>query len=281
MKRKEFGIIEDGVLEDIDPATKQRTTRTFRKRVRNFLERPSSSKWAMVFAYCYLFLLLVSVFLNCAKSVYQSQNVKRHYDVWEILDIIINAYFLGEFLLRLFVTPEKKTFFQSKLVWIDFIALVTFIPTIHVQDDISKNNTIALFFAPFQMFRVLRIFHVARMLPGLNRTAILIKSSMGDFQMFVMCLLVFVLFAGTLIYEIEKKEEGTDFTSIPISMYWAVQTVITLGYGDLVPSTSLGKLFACSFILCCIPSLSIPVLSILVKFSNFVDFMKTLNEDSM
>lgn len=210
LKRKEFGIIEDQVLQEIDPA-KQRNMASLRKRVRDFLERPSSSKSAMVFAYWYLLLLLVSVFLNCAKSVYQSPSREnRNHAAWETVDIIINAYFLAEFLLRLFISPEKKTFFQSKLVWIDFIALVTFIPTIHVQDDMPNNNTIALFFAPFQMFRVLRVFHVARMLPGLNRTAILIKSSMGDFQMFVMCLLVFVLFAGTLMYEMEKKV-GTRF----------------------------------------------------------------------
>ena len=275
MKRKECGIIQDEVLKELE-TKKQRTIPNLRKRIWEFLERPSSSKSAMFFAYWYLFLLLCSVFLNCAKSVHQSHHIKaRHHAAWETVDIVINVYFLAEFILRLVIAPDKRAFFQRTLVWIDFIALATFIPTIHAQ---ARDDPVAMFFAPFQTFRVLRVFYVARMLPGVNKTAILFKSSMEDFQMFVMCLLIFVIFAGTLIYETEKKEDGTDFTSIPNSMYWATQTVITLGYGDIVPTTPVGKLFACAFILCCIPALSIPVLSILVKFSKFIDFMKTVNE---
>ena len=277
MKRTECGIIDEAVLKELAPP-KQRTVPTLQKQAWDFLERPSSSKSAMMFAYWSLFLLLVSVFLNCAKSVQQSSYQETgHSNAWETVDIVVNVYFLAEFVVRLVISPNKKEFLFRTLVWIDLIALATFLPSITFD---SRKSSIARFFAPFQMFRILRIFHVARMLPGLNNTAILIKGSMGDFQVFVICLLIYVIFAGALVYETEKKEEGTDFTSIPNAMYWATQTVITLGYGDIVPTSPLGKLFSSAFIFSCIPTLSIPALSIIVKFTNFMNFMKIVNEET-
>ena len=162
--RDRCGIIEDEVLQELAPA-KKRSTPTLRKRVWDFLERPSSSKSATLFAYWYLFLLLGSVFLNCAKSVHHSHDIETgRQAAWETVDIVINSYFLAEFVLRLVIAPDKKSIVRSVLVWIDFIALATFLPTINAE---SREDPVALFFAPFQIFRVLRVFHVARMLPGL------------------------------------------------------------------------------------------------------------------
>lgn len=277
MKRKEGGFLHDDIFEILN--NKHATAKTLRVRIWNFLEVPSSSIYALRFAYFYITLLFISIIINCLKTVKElrPQDADHSHDPWEITDIAINLYFLLEFVLRLVLSPSKRLFFTRVLVWIDCIALVTFIPLLNKH---YSNSATILFFTPFQLFRVLRVFHVARMLPGLNLTAMVIKNSIDDLKIFTACLTFFVVFAGTIMFNIEHRQVGTEFTSIPNSMYWAIQTFVTLGYGDVVPFTAIGKLCACGFILCCIPALSIPVLSILVKFTNISEYFSTLAEDA-
>ena len=276
MKRKEGGFLEDDIFELLTEKKTELTT--FRSKFWNFFEDPSSSKYARRFAYFYICLLSVSIVINCLKTVKELRprlDTAHEHDLWEIGDITINTYFLIEFIARLIISPSKKQFFQRLLVWIDLIALVTFIPLLNKH---YTNESVVLFFTPFQLFRVVRIFRLAKILPGFNVTEIILRNSVGDLKVFAYCLLFLVTLGGTILFNIENKEKDTTFTSVPVSMYWAIQTFVTLGYGDMVPTTPCGKLFAAAFIIGFIPTLSVPVLSIIVKFSTFYEFYSAISE---
>ena len=276
VKRKEGGFMEDDIIEMLKSKPEANAT-TIRDRIWNFLEKPTSSKYAMWFAYVYVCSLFLSIIICCLKTVkeFRPKQETHAHDGWEIADIAMNTYFLAEFLIRFIIAPNKIEFFKRSLVWIDFIALVTFIPLINKH---YSSESVILFFTPFQLFRVIRVFHIAKMMPNLNLTTMVIKNSLDDFKVFTSCFLFFVIFSGTILYYLEYKEEDTTFTSVPVSMYWAVQTLVTLGYGDMVPTTALGKFFASVFICCCIPTLSVPVLSLLIKLSQFYEYFDSVSE---
>ena len=80
-----------------------------------------------------------------------------------------------------------------------------------------------------------------------------------------MCVLMIVMLAGSLIFFIENGA-GSGYESIPEGMYWAAVTLTTVGYGDLVPVTYWGRLFAGVYMLFGAATISMPLLSVIGKF---------------
>ena len=271
MKQKEGGVLEEDIYRFLN--CKRTKATTLHSKVWEFIEHPSSSKNARIFSCFSLSVLALSITINCLRTVKELNN--HVHDIWEIVDIVINMYFLIEFVVRMLISPSKVAFFKSVLVWIDFIALVTFVPLVgrHYADE-----QIALVLAPFQLFRVVRIFRVTKLLPLYNILEIIIKSSLVDVHIFACYFMFEAAVGGTIVFYLESQEEGTCFTSVPMSIYWAIQTLATLGYGDIVPMTWAGKLFASFFIVFFIPALSIPVLSMFVKFSKFCEFYNVITD---
>lgn len=73
------------------------------------------------------------------------------------------------------------------------------------------------------------------------------------------------------MYFTEKADDTTDFISIPSAFWWAIQTVTTVGYGDIVPQTVLGRLVAAMYSILGVMTLSLPVLAIVTKFVMFYE----------
>jgi voltage-gated potassium channel len=103
----------------------------------------------------------------------------------------------------------------------------------------------AQFLLVIRILRVLRVFRVLRLLRYVGEADVLIealRSSRRKVTVFLFTVLSLVVVAGSIMYLVEGEANG--FTSIPISMYWAVVTVTTVGYGDISPVTPLGRLIA-------------------------------------
>ena len=95
------------------------------------------------------------------------------------------------------------------------------------------------------MLRLLRVFRVLKLVGFLREAQILkdaLWASRRKIAVFLSAVLVLVTLLGTLVYIVEDAEAG--FTSIPISIYWAIVTVTTVGYGDIAPQTVLGQMLA-------------------------------------
>jgi voltage-gated potassium channel len=93
-----------------------------------------------------------------------------------------------------------------------------------------------------RLIRVFRIFKLSRYLRGANVMQIALRSSQPKIIVFLLSVSLIVIVLGTLMYIVEGQANG--FENIPKSIYWAIVTLTTVGYGDVVPMTTLGQLLA-------------------------------------
>ena len=168
--------------------------------------------------------------------------------------------FTLEYLIRLWVVARPGRYARSFFGVVDLLAVL---PTY-----------LSLFFPGTQIFlvirlvRIVRVFHVFN-LAGYRGAAETLGSALRatrfTLTVFFSGLVSLVVFLGALMYLVEGSDSG--FTNIPVSIYWAVVTVTTLGYGDLVPQTALGRGLTAGIVLLGYWVLAVPVAIVSVELS--------------
>lgn len=155
------------------------------------------------------------------------------------LEYLLSLVFAAEYLLRVYCSPRKRDYTMSFFGIVDFVAtwpqiLSFFFPTLR-------------YFAIVRCFRLIRIFRVLKMFTFINEGYLLLESirkSLTKITVYFLFVLVLVCILGTMMYIVESGTPGTQFTSIPVSIYWAIVTLTTVGYGDITPMTGLGQFFS-------------------------------------
>ena len=94
----------------------------------------------------------------------------------------------------------------------------------------------------FRLLRIFRVLKVSRYSRAGETLLVALKASREKISVFLFTIFTTILLVGTLMYLIEGEQNG--FTSIPKSIYWAIVTITTVGYGDLTPNTALGQFFS-------------------------------------
>ena len=94
------------------------------------------------------------------------------------------------------------------------------------------------------LLRIFRIFKLAHFLTEGEMITSALRASRAKITVFLVFILLMVMIVGSLMYLVEGGVENTKFTSIPRSMYWAIVTLTTVGYGDIAPTTSIGQFLA-------------------------------------
>jgi voltage-gated potassium channel len=152
-------------------------------------------------------------------------------------EIFFITLFTIEYLLRIYVSRKRLKYITSFYGIIDLIAIL---PAI-----------IGLFIVGFKallvirVFRLLRIFRILKLVHFVTAEKVLLnglKKSIPKIIVFIMAVFSIVIVTGTIMYLVEGNENG--FVNIPQSMYWAVVTITTVGFGDIVPRTVLGKIIS-------------------------------------
>ena len=142
--------------------------------------------------------------------------------------------FTIEYLLRLFSVRRPLRYAGSLFGLIDLIAIL---PTYLSLLLPGAQNLLVV-----RLLRLLRIFRVLKLAEYLQESRLLVralKASWRKIFVFLLTVMTIVVVVGTLMYVIEGERHG--FTNIPISIYWAVVTLTTVGYGDLAPATTMGR----------------------------------------
>ncbi|SDB49746.1 voltage-gated potassium channel [Pseudomonas sp. NFACC23-1] len=142
--------------------------------------------------------------------------------------------FIVEYGLRLYCSPKPLRYAFSFYGLVDLLAIVPGILALYYSD--------AQYLLIIRIIRMLRIFRVLKLSPYLKQANYLMAALRGSKQkiiVFLVSVSTLVTVFGTLMYVIEGPEHG--FTSIPKGIYWAIVTLTTVGFGDIVPKTPLGQ----------------------------------------
>ena len=152
-------------------------------------------------------------------------------------EVVFTILFTFEYLLRIFIAPRPVRYIFSFFGIIDLLAILpSYLLLVFPESS---------YFLVIRLLRVMRVFRVFKLLRHLEEARHLsnaLISSSRKISVFFFYLLILVCLFGSLIYLIEGPDNG--FTSIPLSIYWAIITVTTVGYGDIIPQTGLGKAIA-------------------------------------
>jgi len=183
--------------------------------------------------------LLVVIFASLVVVMFDSIAVyrDRHGVLLDSLEWMFTLIFLIEYLLRIYCHPEPRKYVFSFYGAIDLLSVVPAFIALLVPD--------AEYLLVVRAIRMLRVFRVLKLTQYLSQANFLLVALRGSKQKIIVFLLsvtTMVLIYGTLMYVIEGPANG--FTSIPMSIYWAVVTITTVGFGDIVPHTPMGKAVA-------------------------------------
>ena len=192
----------------------------------------SDTKLGKFFDLVLLVLILLSTFIVMMESV-KIFDAKLH-RVFVFLEIVITAFFTVEYILRILTIKNKKAYIFSFFGIIDFLAILPFY--------LSLFFPITKYFLILRMLRMLRVFRIFNLLDFMNDGYFIVralKHSSRKIYIFLLFLVIFCVIVGSLMFMVEGHREG--FESIPQSIYWAVVTITTVGYGDVSPGTPLGK----------------------------------------
>jgi voltage-gated potassium channel len=152
-------------------------------------------------------------------------------------EVVFTVLFTVEYALRLIALRQPLAYARSPLGIIDLLAIA---PT-----WLSLVIPGAHYFLTVRVLRLLRIFRILKLREYLSEAAVItgaLRASRRKIAVFLYSVMTLVVLIGAAMYMVEGPENG--FTDIPVSMYWAIVTLTTVGYGDLSPKTGLGKLLA-------------------------------------
>ena len=148
------------------------------------------------------------------------------------------VWFTLELLTRFFVSPEKKKFFLQALNLIDLIAIVPFYISLIISTRISAAQLYIM--RILRLSRIFSVLKISRYVSVMKVLGLTVKASVKDLWTMGFLILIGTVLFGSTTYYCEQWDADTSFNSIPTACWWALITITTLGYGDLVPTT-LGK----------------------------------------
>ncbi|KAK6750293.1 hypothetical protein RB195_002334 [Necator americanus] len=257
---------QERLLEErIENTDATKLKQTLQQKMWAAFENPHTSSVALVFYYVTGFFIAVSVLCNIIETIpcwYINDTPTSCGDAYEkqffVLDTACVIIFTIEYLLRLYAAPDRCRFLRSIMSVIDVVAILPY----YVGLGLQNNKDVSGAFVTLRVFRVFRIFKFSRHSQGLRILGYTLKSCASELGFLVFSLAMAIIIFATIMYYAEKKVNDTRFTSIPAAFWYTIVTLTTLGYGDMVPSTVMGKIVGgiCSLSGVLVIALPVPVI---------------------
>jgi voltage-gated potassium channel len=216
-------------------------------------------------------MIIVSVTVVVLESVSTLQEAHKH--LFITTEWFFTIIFTLEYLLRIYSSPRPWKYMTSFFGIVDLLAIL---PT--YMGLIFDHPTFLLTIRALRLLRMFRVFKLGRYL---KEAGILVRALQQSFRKIVIffgAVLTLVLILGSMLYLIEGEENG--FTSIPQSIYWAIVTITTVGYGDIAPATVLGKILASVAMLTGYSIIAVPTGIITLEMGKAAKSGPTTRQDS-
>lgn len=208
--------------------------------------------WAIIFS-------VVAVLLESVSAVRLKYGAMLYFIEW-----FFTLLFSLEYGLRLLSVRKPWRYVISFFGIVDLLAILPtyislFLPGTH-------------YLLVIRILRLLRVFRIFKLTGYLSEAHVIgsaLLASRKKISVFLLTVMVLVVIIGALIYVVEGEENG--FTNIPISVYWAIVTLTTVGYGDLSPQTPLGKMLAAIVMIAGYGIIAVPTGIVTAEFSQAIN----------
>ena len=205
-----------------------------------------------------ILLSVLIVMLDSVSDLHKEYGLIFNYFEW-----IFTILFSLEYLLRIYCIRIASSYIFSLYGIIDLLALIPTYLAIFLPG--------ASVFSVIRVLRVLRVFRILKLVQFMGEANLLIKaikSSRRKILVFLFFVINLVIILGSIMYLVEGESSG--FDSIPRSIYWAIVTLTTVGYGDISPITNLGQFIAAAIMIMGYVIIAIPtgIVATEMRFSN-------------
>jgi len=212
----------------------QPSSASWRSRLHNTIyeSNTAAGKAFDVALLCLIVSSIVVVMLDSIKSYHD-----RYGHIFYIMEWVFTGLFTLEYMLRLISINRPIRYVVSFFGLIDLLAII---PSYLSIFFVGAQSLLVL--RALRLLRVFRIFKLTHFLTEIEFLKTAVATSIKKIVIFMLVVLTLVIILGSVMYLVEGGENG--FTSIPDSIYWAIVTITTVGYGDISPVTPTGKFIA-------------------------------------
>uniref|UniRef100_A0A3Q3D788 Potassium voltage-gated channel, subfamily G, member 4a n=1 Tax=Hippocampus comes TaxID=109280 RepID=A0A3Q3D788_HIPCM len=261
--------------------------------LRDMVENPQSGLPGKIFACLSVIMVAVTVVSLCISTMPDLREEEERGECSSkcfnmfIIETVCVAWFSLEFILRFIQARSKLDFLRGPLNIIDAMAILPYYVSLVVKEEDPNLDSdrpgggkgyldkLGLVLRILRALRILYVMRLARHSLGLQTLGLTVRRSTREFGLLLLFLCVAVTLFSPLVHLAESELTGPhDFSSIPASYWWAIISMTTVGYGDMVPRSIPGQVVALSSILSGILIMAFPATSIFHMFSRSYQELK-------
>ncbi|KAL5267384.1 hypothetical protein ACHWQZ_G004431 [Mnemiopsis leidyi] len=281
----------DHILEKLSPdvsSTKQIVLpdHPLQKKVWQMFEDPQSGLLAKCVAYVDITMILIAITSVCVETLPtfrhedDSPEMKArtmpHLDqkIFFGIEVVCIIWFTVELVARFACCPNKKEFWKSIINWIDLAAILPFYISLMVPRDQQDLQSL-VFIRMIRFTRIFRIFKMSRHFAGLLALAYALRAGSRELALLFLLLSICVVLFSSMVYFADLSSDDTKFSSIIGAFWWSIVTMSTVGYGDYVPVSTLGKIVGVFCALMGILVIALPFPIIVSRFNYYYELEKS------
>lgn len=210
--------------------------------------------------------ILIVIIISVALVMMESVSSLLYQYAWQfyIAEWIITAIFTIEYILRIVAINKPRRYIFS------FYGIVDLLSTLPSYIGFIFGGTNLLFaIRALRLLRVFRVLKITRYIGESRKLMLALRNSKAKILVFLFAVLIICIIAGTLMHLVEGR--GSGFDNIPLSIYWCIVTLTTVGFGDIAPVTPLGRLIASVIMITGYGIIAVPTGIVSAEFSKATD----------